>query len=47
MVLGLAFMTEERAQLFSFDKNTYKNAVSGALGKGLFKNYSLNKTKEE
>jgi hypothetical protein len=33
MILNLAFLTEEKAKLFTFDKNTYKNQVQGKLGK--------------
>jgi hypothetical protein len=33
MVLNLAFLTEEKAKSFTFDKNSYKNQVQGKLGK--------------
>ena len=42
MILNLAFMTEEKASGFTFDKNTYQAHIKGLLG-GMMKGFALNK----
>jgi hypothetical protein len=42
MVLSLAFMTEERASNFTFDKNAYQAHIKGMLG-NMMKHFSHNK----
>jgi len=43
MVLSLAFMTEDRAESFTFHKDTYKNVISGKLLGSVFKKISVHK----
>jgi hypothetical protein len=42
MVLSLAFMTEEKADRFTFSKDAYRNHVKGTLGNA-FKNMHAGK----
>lgn len=38
MILNLAYLTEDKAKSFTFDKETYKQQVSGAIGNMLKSN---------
>jgi len=42
MILSMAFMTEEKAASFTFDKNTYQAHIKGLLG-GMMKGFALKK----